>query len=567
MHHSITSSPETNTRQTAPAVRAPAHPKIVIVILLFATSVYGAYAVWFWRIARQNINIDAIAYIGIARHLRDGNLHASLHGYWSPLISWLIAAASIHSSNFTLVGHAVTMASFLACLPLLYWLTLRLWGEHRLAGLSVLWFILGRGVAAESVSFIGADFLLTAFVILYFGFLLHSLRENHPQNWLILGAAHALAFLAKGFAMPWLLLATLLGCTLRNRTNVTGLLTRLACAICIPLLVWMGWGFALKSKYGVFTAGYQLKWNLLDAEVRNLPTQMPGPSLISDYRRSHDAYLVGDSMYPGSPLWNYRPNPRETMRLILSRERSNVPRALKEIAILITPGGIVAILLAAFYVRGKELSSDKILLIVVLFCAATLVLGYCMLVFDGRYVIPLAPPLISIAAGFVLPKTIYPRSQTSSNLASVCAFALLAISAVFFQMYWASPLQSHRRDYQLSCYDAAEKLESSGTCRKLVVIGKGPYPEHGVGWEAGFYSAYFAGCQMIGFAQNLPTEDNANEMAREVKSMHPDALVVFADTKNRELKALLQALPNASVKAVSIRDPQAGDVGVVVSMP
>ena len=43
---------------------------------------------WFWRYTSHNINYDAISYIGIGRHILDGNFHQSLHGYWSPLISW-----------------------------------------------------------------------------------------------------------------------------------------------------------------------------------------------------------------------------------------------------------------------------------------------------------------------------------------------------------------------------------------------------------------------------------------------------------------------------------------------
>lgn len=55
--------------------------------------------VWFWKYASKNINYDAVSYIGIARHILDGNFRASLHGYWSPLISWCIVAGSLFSSN------------------------------------------------------------------------------------------------------------------------------------------------------------------------------------------------------------------------------------------------------------------------------------------------------------------------------------------------------------------------------------------------------------------------------------------------------------------------------------
>jgi len=39
---------------------------------------------------------------------------------------------------------------------------------------------------------------------------------------------------------------------------------------------------------------------------------------------------------------------------------------------------------------------------------------------------------------------------------------------------------------------------------RLVVIRRGPYPEHGVGWEAGMYASYFAQCRMVAFGSDIP---------------------------------------------------------------
>ncbi len=175
--------------------------------------------IWFWRYTGRNINYDAISYIGIARHIADGDLQASLHGYWSPLISWCIAGISVFSHDFLLAGRIVTIASFLLCLPLLYLLTLRLWSSSTLAALSVLCFTLARGVVAFSVFFIGADFLLTAAVLCYFILLLRCLRNPQPAQWLILGTAHATAFLAKAFAMPLLTIATVLAVLVIHKRN------------------------------------------------------------------------------------------------------------------------------------------------------------------------------------------------------------------------------------------------------------------------------------------------------------------------------------------------------------
>jgi len=105
---------------------------------------------WFWRYCRDNINADAISYIGIARHVAEGNFRASLHGYWSPLISWLIAATSLASHDPTRAARLLMLPMFALCLVLIYRFTQKLWGSRLLSALAVLWFTAARGIAAFS---------------------------------------------------------------------------------------------------------------------------------------------------------------------------------------------------------------------------------------------------------------------------------------------------------------------------------------------------------------------------------------------------------------------------------
>src|SRR5271169_1266395 len=218
---------------------------------------------WFWRYRAHSINEDGIAYIGLARHLVDGNFKASLHGYWSPLISWIIAAAAVFGRNFTLMGRLVTIASFLLCLPLLYVLTFKLWRSRTAAALAAFCFSVARGLVFLAVGSIVADFVLTACVLLYFTFLLDALRQNQSANWIRLGAVHGLAFLAKAIAMPWLSIASAIAVLLRNWRSPRRLAASLLLAFLFPAIVWGSWGTALRTKYGVFTTGYQLRANLM----------------------------------------------------------------------------------------------------------------------------------------------------------------------------------------------------------------------------------------------------------------------------------------------------------------
>ena len=518
---------------------------------------------WFWRLTSRNINYDAVSYVGIARHLARGDFAGSLNGYWSPLFSWWIAGLSGLGSNFTLLARVITIASFLLCLPLLYWLTLHLWRSPLLAAVAVLWFTLARGVAASSVYFIGADFLLTAVVLLYFIWLLRCLRHPSARNWVILGLLHGVAFLAKAIAFPWLMVSTLLACWMAGRRSLRLTLLHAGAAVAIPLLVWFGWGLVLKSRYGVFTAGYQSKWNLLDQETRQQAQRGASQlTVLRDTSRSFDSDMVVDNMPPASALWQTPLRLGSTTRLILAKERRNLPGAIKEVVILLTPGGVLAIILAVL-TFGFPHQPEAKLFWIVLASAASLVIAYCMLVFDGRYVVPLAPLLMAVAVPFVVPGQRSDRVPERSPRARAVSAAFVLASTIFFLFYPASPFRSLRRDYQSSCYDAAQRLQAIPSCRKLVVLGAGPYPGHGVGWEAGIYASYFATCRLVAFSPELPRASQAASVQKDLQTVNPDAILLFGFVGDPAYDVLVSGIRGAwpGLRSEGVNDPQAGKVG------
>ena len=203
--------------------------------LLAATTLNCALRiVWFWRFRAHSINEDGIAYVGLARHLIDGDSKAFLHGCWSPLTSWIIAAASLSGRNFTRLERLVTIASFLLCLLLLYALTLRPRRSRTAAALAMFWFSATRGIVYPAVGSIVADFVLTACALFYFILLLDVLRHNKPAHWIKLGATHGLAFLANAIAMPWLSIASAIALLLRNGRSPGRLATSLLLSFLFP---------------------------------------------------------------------------------------------------------------------------------------------------------------------------------------------------------------------------------------------------------------------------------------------------------------------------------------------
>jgi 4-amino-4-deoxy-L-arabinose transferase-like glycosyltransferase len=566
--------------------------RLAALLIVLAGINWCFQAIWFWRYCGRNINADAISYIGIARHLAAGDFATSVHGYWSPLISWLIAATSLATndrsvSDHTLAARLLMLPLFALCLFLAYWLTYRLWGSRVLGAMVVLWFTAARGVAAFSVCFIGADFLLTVCVLAYFILLLRCLEQpESPSRWLALGLAHGVAFLAKAISLPLFAVATLLAVLFSLRGNSKKAAVALVCAAIFPVLSAAGWGTAIRAKYHVFTTGYQLRFNLLEPAARRA-SQPAGLAVLHDARMSYDDFMVADQMPTGSPIWRVQVWRPGLVRQILWKEAQNIPLAIKEFLVLLTPGGVLALFLGVIQLtRGRKQAPERFRFAwIVVFTTAALVIAYCMLVFDGRYALPITAVLMALGIRFAVPPGMAREASTQVEKVDdagrwqTFAGMLLVLGLIGTQVYWASPFRTIQQDFQRSLYDAAEGLRK-GQVRTVVVIGEGPYPAHGVGWEAGVYSAYFAGSRVVGdlfqdsadagpgsiVGSEIPGNVDADSVVTDVGKLDPDAVLVWDPPQHAKyagvVSRLQQAYPGASTSSIS--DPVKGNVGTLI---
>jgi 4-amino-4-deoxy-L-arabinose transferase-like glycosyltransferase len=545
----------------------PRREKTWWLVLLAATTVNCVFQFgWFWRFRSHNITMDGINYIGLARHLSDGNFKASLHGYWSPLVSWMIAAASVFGQNFTLAGRLVTIASFLVCLPLVYLLTLRLWHSRTAAALAVFWFCAARGMVELSVEAILADFVLTACVLLYFIFLLDALRRNKSSSWIFVGTAHGLAFLAKAIAMPWLSIASALAVLIRNRQSSRRLAASFLLAFLFPAIVWASWGNTLRMKYGVFTTGYQLRANLMTNWRRWQNHRLLGDSLaFAETSSVYDKYMVAEGSFASIQSFNLR-NP-ELLRMIVASERRNLPQAVKETTILLTPAGaLIFPLMLALLIRNRSrYESETAFAGIALISVLSLIFAYCMLVFDGRYVIPIVPVLMAISCPVLLPAGLAPGTPSVSPWVQRTGLGLLAASILFFTVYWASPYRTIDRDYEASCYQAAAILRHANSAGTFVSLGDGPYPEHGVGFEVAPYIAYLSGWRVVGGNAELPPRSGAPALAAQALAVKANAVAVWGSPADPRYSELLEDIRQGPemLSSYSFADPYKGEVGTI----
>ena len=525
---------------------------------------------WFaWKCFTQ-IDYDGMSYVGIARHLSHGQFHAAISAFRSPLISWIIAAGSLLDGDLLRVGKFTSIGSFFASTVLVFYVTKRLWHSRLVGSIASLWFSLARGLAATSVILIVPDFLLTALVLIYFLILLRCFGTNRAIDWALLGFVHGLAYLAKAFALPWLALATLVSLIVSFREQPRRGLNRLVLASLAPLLIAGAWATVLHSKYGVFTTGSQFKANFLGYNVRTysqreppyalLTNTLPEPGVADPSPWKSDEYVVNDPLPPHSRAWNYHPTIRQAVPLVIAAERRNLPAALKELTILLTPGGVLGFLLIfqTMIRRRQQLIPEFRFTLVVAVSAVSLIVAYCMLAFITTYAFPLVAVMMAVTSRFFVNDSQFSVNAIWQRLCIVLSVAGLLVSFT----YPSSSFRTLDRNFQMSCYDAAKKLDAfSGS--KLVSIGMGPYPEHGVGWEAGYRVAYFAKRRVVAQTPSLPAD--VSLLMADVEVSSADAVLVWGKPADPSFQRVLRSLAAEYQTSLAIVDPALGQVGAVVA--
>ncbi|MGC2363522.1 MAG: glycosyltransferase family 39 protein [Candidatus Sulfotelmatobacter sp.] len=528
--------------------------RLSLKLILLTTAITSAQLIWFGTKAIHQIDFDGMAYTGIAAELRSGELQQSINAFRSPLLSWLIAAIP-YLTEFQ-AGKLISILTFISVLFLTYMLAMDLWHSREIAAIAVLLLSVARGLDVLAVAFVTPDFLLTALTAAYFITLLRSLRDER-RNWWSIGLWHGIAFLAKAIALPWLSVCT---CTAALFANSSRRLTfaRIASALAIPIFVAVVWASVLHGKYGVFTTGSQFKANLCQWTLKGIVPKPPSEyGVLTDVSLLNDEHMVTDPMPPGWPLWKYHPPLGLAVQRILDSEIRNFPKAAKELAILLTPGVVVAFFAMTFVVLKSSLypSSDRAFAASILIGSGALLAAYSMLAIDGRYLLPLLPLWLAFGTRLLLP-------DVGLHYRRLCAACwVLVISGVVFSLvYHASPLRVQRRDWQILCYRAGDSLKKH-YARTVVSIGSGPYPEYGVGWEAGYNSSYFGQARLIATAPSVPK--NLAELSAEILRASPDAVEIWSADKDGRL-SLEWALMGLEYRCETpIYDPLLGNIGTI----
>src|SRR5262249_20592536 len=121
------------------------------------------------------------------------------------------------------------------------------------------------------------------------------------------------------------------------------------------------------------------------------------------------------------------------------------------------------------------------------------------------------------------------------------------------------------RDFEQSCREAAAELKKHNV-QSIVTVGSGPYPEYGVGWEAGYIASFLSGARVVAQAESLPPTSSSEALFEDLSKLAPDAVLVWsnpqADNSQAIISGGLTRYPGAWT--VRIHDPQLGPVGTIL---
>jgi len=165
--------------------------------------VLGYLAVAFYAVSQfRNLLIsDGVSYIQVARYYAKGNLDLAVNSWWSPLFSWMLVP-------FVWMGaEPVLTAKILSVfLGLGFALGVRRFVREVLGGPYLLPAFAGALLLAlPMVLAVGADLLLACLLTWYFAWSVRLIRQDFHTGAFLTGVLGGLAFLAKAYALPFVL--------------------------------------------------------------------------------------------------------------------------------------------------------------------------------------------------------------------------------------------------------------------------------------------------------------------------------------------------------------------------
>jgi hypothetical protein len=389
-----------NTIATDPDTRAatrlrPGH------LLVAALGVYTVLVGFLAFQQRGYINADFVGYATIAKRVA-GAPGPWLTAYWSPLYSWLMAPFfALRAGDGLWIGRGVLILGGTLYLWALHLLARRFHDANPRRNLLITAGVLTCGVLQAAIwaaALLDPDLLADGLIFLCCALLLDPDLDRRPRRALAAGVVAGLAYLAKAYALPYLVFLLPLTLLLqavaqRERTG--------ACARrCLRIIPWFALGLLLvagpwiatlsagRGHLTISSAGAANHANMSPENLGKDPLWKPG--LVADF-------IADPHLEPDWRPWQDREHLRHQLALALANARNCVGHVAGWLALLVMSLGVVLMR----RVRSKapmHSAAERFAIAWLLGAASLYCAGYCMVNLEARYIAPVVAPLLCLAA-------------------------------------------------------------------------------------------------------------------------------------------------------------------------
>lgn len=220
--------------------------------VLFLSAISTGYVILALSMQSDAINPDGLSYLTIARSYAEGN--PVVRGYWSPLISWLLAPAIAMGMDAYAAFRGLVQLAGLALILTTTVLAERA-GLNRTGRLFVA-LAIAMTILTRDFYLVTPDLLAAVVVTLYFSVLTHPGFLERPVAFgLVAGVLGALAYFAKYYNLPFFVAHFLLsGALLWLHGRKRGAIARATVSgVGAFLIISVPWILALSGRYGQLT--------------------------------------------------------------------------------------------------------------------------------------------------------------------------------------------------------------------------------------------------------------------------------------------------------------------------
>ncbi len=498
----------THPEPSTPSLRESAAPRIRLALWWELVLPLAAYAIVAFLVGlkqSERLNPDGVCYLRLAGYLAAGDWQNAISTYWSPLFAWSM-------SPLLWLGVEGLDAARLAqifwggCLLAAFWWFLRGWTQIPSWGRAVAMLLLVLPVVDFEIFVVAPDVPLAACLLLYFAALAEPGWRQSTAGLLRIGMLGGIAYWAKAYALPFVLLHLPLSIVLlsagenfprRLRSAMIALL-----GFAIPVSLWIA---ALTWKTGAPTIGSSGPIN--HAVVGPPDVVRYHPVVFGVPTPPHVSIWETPEKLPyqfWSPL--HSPEYRQHQLRVVANNAERLAVSLADFDRL----WLAAIMFALLIPLGWLLRRNDGTRLLLWWTAGTSLLylgGYLLVAFEARYANSLLLPLLLAAWCQV----IFTPALRASVWLRPLALAVLAGSLLW---RWIPPTVRN-----LTVYSPPYMRELADSLRTLGFSG----PFASTSWYHGLALAYFTGQATVGF----PPDADPVVCAQRIRDSGADWLIVW----------------------------------------